>query len=159
MTPAYIRHELEASLANLGLETVDIYYVHNPETQLQEVSREVFLGRLKDAFETLEGAVAEGKIRSYGTATWNGYRMSPGEGEYLSLEEVLGAARAAGGEDHHFRAVQLPLNLGMPEAFSKPNQKLGDETTCFLAAAAKNGVTVMTSGSILQGPPPRGFPP
>ena len=159
MTPAYIRHELDASLANLGLETVDVYYVHNPETQLQEVSREVFLNRLKEAFETLEAAVAEGKIRSYGTATWNGYRMEPGEGEYLSLEEVLGAARAAGGEDHHFRIVQLPLNLGMPEAFSKPNQSLGEETTCFLAAAAKNGITVMTSGSILQGRAAQGLPP
>ena len=159
MTPAYIRHELDASLANLGLDTIDVYYVHNPETQLQEVSREVFLGRLKDAFEALEGAVAEGKIRSYGTATWNGYRMSPGEGEYLSLEEVLGAARAAGGEDHHFRVVQLPLNLGMPEAFSKPNQTINGETTCFLAAAAKRGITVMTSGSILQGRAAQGLPP
>ncbi len=159
MTPAYIRHELDASLANLGLETIDVYYVHNPETQLQEVSREVFLSRLKEAFETLEAAVAEGKIRSYGTATWNGYRMEPGEGEYLSLEEVLGAAKAAGGEDHHFRVVQLPLNLGMPEAFSKPNQSLGGETTCFLAAAAKNGITVMTSGSILQGRAAQGLPP
>ena len=159
MTPAYIRHELDASLENLGVETIDVYYVHNPETQLQEVSREVFLSRLRDAFESLEGAVAEGKIRSYGTATWNGYRMEPGEGEYLSLEEVLGAARAAGGEDHHFRVVQLPLNIGMPEAFSKPNQALDGETTCFLAAAAKNGVTVMTSGSILQGQAADGLPP
>lgn len=159
MTPAYIRHELDASLENLGLETIDIYYVHNPETQLQEISREVFLSRLKVAFETLEAAVEEGKIRSYGTATWNGYRMEPGEGEYLSLEEVLGAARAAGGENHHFRVVQLPLNLGMPEAFSKPNQSLGEENTCFLAAAAKSGVTVMTSGSILQGRAAEGLPP
>ena len=159
MTPAYIRHELDASLENLGLETIDVYYVHNPETQLQEVSREVFLSRLKDAFETLEEAVAEGKIKSYGTATWNGYRMGPGEGEYLSLEEVLRAAQAAGGEDHHFRVVQLPLNLGMPEAFSKPNQSLNGETTCFLAAAAQRGVTVMTSGSILQGRAAEGLPP
>ncbi len=151
MTPAYIRHELEASLVNLGLDTIDIYYVHNPETQLQEVSREVFLARLRDAFETLEEAVAEGKIRNYDTATWNGYRVSPEEGEYLSLEEVLGVARQAGGENHHFRVVQLPLNLGMPEAFSKPNQTLGAERTCFLAAAAKSGITTMTSGSILQG--------
>ena len=85
--------------------------------------------------------MAEGKIKSYGTATWNGYRMEPGEGEYLSLTEVLGAAQAAGGENHHFRVVQLPLNLGMPEAFSKPNQSLNGETTCFLAAAAQRGVT------------------
>lgn len=158
MAPAYLRHELEASLENLGLETVDIYYVHNPETQLQQVSRAAFLERLRAAFEALEGAVAEGKIRAYGTATWEGYRLRPGAGQYLSLEEVLGAARAAGGEGHHFRAVQLPLNLGMTEAFSLPNQARGGEMTCFLAAAARSGLTVMTSGSILQGRAARGLP-
>lgn len=159
MTPAYLRHELEASLANLGLETLDIYYVHNPETQLQEVSREAFRARLRDAFEALEGAAAEGKIRSYGAATWSGFRLAPEEGEYLSLGEMLEAARAAGGENHRFRAVQLPLNLGMPEAFSRANQPLGGETRSLLAAAAESGLTVMTSGSILQGRAARGLPP
>ncbi len=151
MTPGYLRHELEASLSNLGVDTVDIYYVHNPETQLQEVSREVFIERLTAAFAELEGAVAEGKIMVYGTATWAGYRADPGEREYLSLDEVLGAARAAGGEEHHFRVVQLPLNLGMPEAFTKPNQECLGEMVSFLAAAAQHGITVMASGSIMQG--------
>ncbi len=159
MTPAYLRHELEASRANLGLETIDVYYVHNPETQLQEVARPVFLQRLRDAFSALEEAVAEGKIGVYGTATWNGYRLEPDESEYLSLAEVLEAARAAGGENHHFRAVQLPLNLGMPEAFSRPNQSLDGEQTSFLAAAARSGISVMTSGSILQGRAAHGLPP
>ena len=159
MAPAYLRHELERSLSNLGLETVDVYYVHNPETQLQELSREVFLERLTAAFAELERAVGEGKVRCYGTATWSGYRADPSEQEYLSLEEVLQAAEAAGGKDHHFRVVQLPLNLGMPEAFSKPNQKMRGERVCFLAAAAQSGITVMTSGSILQGRVARGLPP
>ncbi len=158
MTPAYLRHELEASLRNLGLETIDVYYLHNPETQLQAVSRKIFLGRLRDAFEECERAVAERKIRTYGTATWNGYRLAPDEGEYLSLAEVLEAARAAGGEDHHFRAVQLPLNLGMTEAFSRPNQDQGGEMKSFLAAAAQSGLTVMTSGSMLQGQAAQGLP-
>ncbi len=159
MTPGYLRHELEASLSNLGVDALDVYYVHNPETQLQEVSRDVFVERLTAAFSELEQAVAEGKIRSYGTATWTGFRADRGEREYLSLEEVLGAARAAGGEDHHFRVVQLPLNLGMPEAFAKPNQTCQGESVSFLAAAARYGITVMTSGSILQGKASANLPP
>ncbi|MFC1491103.1 aldo/keto reductase [Nitrospinota bacterium] len=158
MTPAYIRHELEASLSNLGVETIDIYYVHNPETQLQEVPREAFLERLQAAFAELEKAVEEGKIRSYGAATWNGFRADLGEKEYLSLEEVVGAAVAAGGDGHHFRTVQLPLNLGMSEAFAKPNQQVRGETVSFLAAAAQLDITVMTSGSILQGQAARNLP-
>jgi aryl-alcohol dehydrogenase-like predicted oxidoreductase len=158
MTPAYLRHELEASLGNLGVDTVNVYYVHNPETQLQEVSREVFRDRLTAAFSELEAAAGEGKIRSYGTATWAGFRADPAEEEYLSLEEVIGCAEAAGGEGHRFRAVQLPLNLGLPEAFSKPNQTVRGKRMSFLAAAAHLGVGVMASGSIHQGRMAAGLP-
>src|SRR5262245_21793645 len=35
MTPAYLEDQLTRSLANLGVETIDIYYIHNPETQLE----------------------------------------------------------------------------------------------------------------------------
>lgn len=159
MTPAFLRHELECSLRNLGVETVDVYYVHNPETQLQEVSREVFQMRLRNAFAELEQAVADGKIRCYGTATWTGFRADAGASDYLSLGEVMQAAVEAGGPGHHFRVVQLPLNLGMPEAFSKPNQQMDAQRVSFLAAAARSGVTVMSSGSILQGRAAKGLPP
>ncbi|MBI3126448.1 MAG: aldo/keto reductase [Candidatus Tectomicrobia bacterium] len=159
MTPGFLRHSLEASLRNLGVEAVDVYYVHNPEFQLQEISREVFLMRLRHAFAELERAVEEGKIRCYGTATWNGYRADASAADHLSLDEVLQAALEAGGPGHHFRVVQLPLNLGMPEAFANPNQRIGDQRVSFLAAAARNGITVMTSGSILQGRASRGLPP
>src|SRR5437762_7774149 len=35
MTPRYLAHQLAQSLRNMNLEAVDVYYVHNPETQLQ----------------------------------------------------------------------------------------------------------------------------
>ncbi len=76
MTPAYLRHQLDASLANLGLSCLDVYYVHNPETQLDHVSEAEFLKRMREAFAVLEDAVAQGKLRMYGTATWNGYPRS-----------------------------------------------------------------------------------
>jgi aryl-alcohol dehydrogenase-like predicted oxidoreductase len=155
MTPAYIDHELEASRANLGLETIDIYYIHNPETQLGEVERPEFLSRLQAAFERLERKVDEGRLRMYGTATWDGYRADPSSPEHLSLAEILAAAqkaaKAVGTTTHHFGAVQLPLNLAMPEALVKPTQKLDGESVPFLVAAEAAGLIVMASASILQG--------
>src|SRR5207244_3651552 len=56
MSPHYLEDQLERSLDNLGLEQVDIYYVHNPETQLAELPRAAVLDRLKAAFEFLHGA-------------------------------------------------------------------------------------------------------
>ncbi|MBI2002703.1 MAG: aldo/keto reductase [candidate division NC10 bacterium] len=111
MTPAYLQHQLERSRQNLGLDCVDIYYLHNPETQLQEVPRDRFLPRLREAFATLEGAVAQGRIRMYGTATWNGYRQPPSARDYLSLSELAALAREVGGPDHHFRVIQLPQRV------------------------------------------------
>ena len=34
--------QLEQSLANLQLDSIDLYYIHNPEGQLGEVKRDQF---------------------------------------------------------------------------------------------------------------------
>ena len=151
LAPAYLRDQLGRSLKNLGLESVDIYYLHNPEQQLDEVDRPVFLARMRRAFETLEEAVAAGRIGVYGTATWNGYRVGPSAQGHLSLAELVGLAREVGGERHRFRVVQLPFNLAMPEALVAPTQMLEGEAVSALDAATRLGISVMTSGSILQG--------
>src|SRR5919197_4172030 len=108
MTPRYLGDQIERSRRNLGVETIDVYYVHNPETQLDEVERAEFLSRLRAAFGALEEAVSARKLRWYGAATWNGFRIAPQERGHLSLVEVLAAAHDAGGADHHFRIIQLP---------------------------------------------------
>jgi len=159
MTPAYIAHQLDQSLRNLKLEGVDIYYIHNPESQLAEVSRDEFYGRLRAAFEFLETAVADGKISIYGAATWNGYRAPSNSPEALSLERVAQTAREVAGDGHHFKVVQLPFNLSMTEAFTDANQTLDGEKITFLEAAARLGVTVMSSASILQSRLSSGLPP
>jgi aryl-alcohol dehydrogenase-like predicted oxidoreductase len=89
MTPRYLAHQLDQSLRNLKLDAVDVYYIHNPESQFAEVSREEFYRRLRAAFEFLESAVAAGKISMYGTATWNAYRVAPDNPEFISLEQVV----------------------------------------------------------------------
>ncbi len=158
MTPAYLLDQVDRSLRNLDLECIDIYYVHNPETQLGKISREQFDARLLQAFESLEGAVAAGKIRSYGTATWNGFRKDPHATDYLSLAEIVGLATKAGGKNHHFKAVQLPFNLGMTEALSLANQRVEGKEVTILQAAQAFGITVMCSASILQGQLARNLP-
>ena len=159
MTPRYLADQIERSRVNLGLETIDIYYVHNPESELEEVGRSEFLARLRAAFEALEQAVRDGKIRRYGTATWNGYREDPGAPGYLSLAELVGAARAVAGPDHHFRVIQLPYNLAMPEAFTRANQKDDGSFVPVLEAARRLGVYVMASASVYQGHLARNLPP
>jgi aryl-alcohol dehydrogenase-like predicted oxidoreductase len=159
MTPKYLEDQIERSRKNLGLETIDVYYVHNPEGQLAEIPRAEFTSRLRAAFTTLEAAAKAGKIARYGAATWNGFREAPDAQGYLSLDALVKLAREAGGNDHHFRVIQLPYNMAMPEAFTKVNQKVGHETLTTVAAAQKLGVYVMASASIYQGQLARNLPP
>jgi predicted aldo/keto reductase-like oxidoreductase len=114
------------------------------------VSREEFVARLRAAFDFLESAAADGRIGVYGTATWNGYRQPPDSRDYLSLSEIVGLAEQAGGANHHFRVIQLPFNLGMPEALTAANQTVEGETLSVLEAASRLGITVMCSASIYQ---------
>ena len=159
MTPRYLRDQIDRSRANLGLETLDIYYLHNPETQLGEVDRVEFARRMRAAFEALEAAVGEGSIARYGVATWTGFRADPTATDYLSLAEIVAIASEVGGRDHHFAVVQLPYNLGMPEAFTRANQRVNDRTVPMLEAARQLGVTVMASASVHQGQLTRNLPP
>jgi len=159
MTPSYLLNQLDSSRRNLDLECIDIYYVHNPETQLGRIDREEFNNRLGRAFEALEGAVAAGKIRSYGVATWNAFRNSGDAKDYLSLEEVVKLAQRAGGNQHHFKVVQVPLNLGMTEVLSNANQPVAGKNLTLLEAAQEHGIVVMCSASMLQGQLTRNLPP
>ena len=158
MSPSYLADQLERSRRNLGLETIDVFYVHNPETQLGEVPRERFHQRLREAFALLEDAVKAGKIRYYGVATWNGFRVAPAARDAMSLAETVEMARQAGGEQHHFRFVQLPFNLGMPEAFAYRNQTWGKEDVSLLDAAARAGVMAVGSAALSQGQLTRNLP-
>lgn len=158
MAPRFLADQLDRSLKNMGVETVDIFYLHNPETQLSEVPPEEFRRRVREAFGFFESAVAQGKIAAYGMATWNAFREDPKSPGYLSLAEMEALAGEAGGADHHFRAVQLPLNLAMPEALLRANQVVQGKTLATVQAARALGITLVTSAALLQGQLARKLP-
>jgi len=155
IAPAYIDDQLDRSLDNLGLDTIDLYYVHNPETQLAEKSREQVYGQLEAAFERLEERVDAGDIDHYGVATWDAFRVSADHETYLSLPEVVERARAAaqsaGNTATHFRAVQLPFNVFMADAFTVTAHEGADGPQSALWFAHEAGLDVFTSASIMQG--------
>jgi len=158
LAPSFLADQLDQSRENLGVETLDIYYLHNPEAQLGSVDRATLRARLLDAMAFLEEAVAGGKIRFYGTATWNGYRVGPDARDFLSLAEVIDLAKEVGGESHHCRFVQAPHNLAMTESFSTPNQPVGDDTLSLCQAAELLGIHLVSSASIAQGRLTQGLP-
>jgi len=151
LAPPFLEDQIGRSLSNLSLETIDVFYLHNPETQIRFVSRDVFEQRLRAAFALLERLCREGRIMAYGIATWDGLRLRQDSDLRLSLPRVAAIAREAAGEDCHFRFVQLPFNLAMPEAFTRAHQGEPPNHATVLELAARLGITVIASAPLLQG--------
>jgi aryl-alcohol dehydrogenase-like predicted oxidoreductase len=153
MAPVFLADQLERSKNNLGLDTLDVFYLHNPETQLSHIPAEEFYARIREAFAYLEQCASAGQIRYYGTATWDGYRRRPSVPEGLSLERLAVIAREIGGEKHRFRYIQLPFNFAMPEAFT-----LLRDGKSVLTVAAEHNISVIASASLLQARLARNLP-
>jgi aryl-alcohol dehydrogenase-like predicted oxidoreductase len=155
MTPAYVDAMLDRSLSNLALDAVDLYYVHNPESQLRVRSEEDVYDQLQETFERLEERVAAGDVGAYGVATWKAFRVSSDHDSYLSLAEIVSrarqAAKAVGNDATGFRAIQLPFNVYMADAFTVEAQGSADDPESALSFAFDAGLAVFTSASIAQG--------
>jgi aryl-alcohol dehydrogenase-like predicted oxidoreductase len=158
LAPGYLEDQIDRSRRNLGVRTIDLYYLHNPEQQLDVVDRPTFLARMRAAFALLEEQCAAKHICAYGCATWNGFRLPPDDRRSLSLAELVALAREVGGESHHFRVIQLPINLAMNEALRTATQRVGSSQVTLLEAAASLGIAVVASASLMQGQLTRGLP-
>jgi aryl-alcohol dehydrogenase-like predicted oxidoreductase len=158
MTPKFLKNQLGRSLKNLGVECIDVYYLHNPETQLTEVTKEEFLIRVREAFTFLESAVVAGEIQYYGMATWNGFRQDARARDAMQLGEIVQIAQEIAGGRHRFRFVQLPFNLGMTEALTLGNQSVRGRDRTIMEAASELDVTLIASASLLQGQVARNLP-
>jgi aryl-alcohol dehydrogenase-like predicted oxidoreductase len=139
MSPRFLEDQIDRSRANLGVDTIDVFYLHNPETQLGFRTPDEFEGRIRRAFAHLERMADQQKIRRYGAATWDGFRKK----DALSLPRLAQIATEEGGADHHFRYIQLPFNLGMVEAFV-------DRPDSVLSAASNLGIAVVASATLMQ---------
>jgi aryl-alcohol dehydrogenase-like predicted oxidoreductase len=158
LAPRFIRYCVAKSRQNLGLRSIDLYYIHNPEQQLGAVDADQLYERLAEAFVVLEEAADRGEISHYGVATWDGLRAAPDQPGHLSLERVVDSARRVGGAEHRLRGVQLPVNLAMSEAVRAPTQLVNGRLMTVLEAAAELQVAVIGSATLLQARLTTGLP-
>lgn len=146
--PHFLEDQLERSLKRLGLDTLDFYLLHNPEYYLEwahqqgvslDDARETYYRRIESAFGFLERAVAQGRIRNYGISsnTFAGRAQDP---DFTCLETVWRIAESVSAR-HHFRLVQMPLNLFEPAAVLENNQ-LNGQSVLQRAQARELGVLI-----------------
>jgi uncharacterized protein len=164
--PEFLRDQVDRSLDRLGLAGIDVLLLQNPEYYLSDAHershgtverrREELDRRMAEAFAFLEAEVAAGRIGCYGVSS-NTCARPASDPEATSLERMVGLARKAGGADHHFRVLQLPLNLLEPAAAVERNNGPRSERTV-LEQAQVDGIAVlvnrplnaMADGSLLR---------
>ncbi|QOY53163.1 aldo/keto reductase [Candidatus Sulfurimonas baltica] len=148
MTPDFLEYSCRRSLVNLGVESLDIYYLHNPEMQLIKLGEKEFYKLVEKIFTRFEKLADEGLFKSYGVCVWNGFTAE--NKELISLEKLVKIAIKVGGENHRFKYVQLPFNMGKTNAYTTPTQKVGGEECTIIQAAHRLNIGVISSSSLLQ---------
>ena len=160
LAPRFLADQVARSRANLGVDTIDIYYVHNPEQQLDALDRPGFHALIRQAFTALEEAVSRREIARYGVATWKGFLVPPGTRGHVDVAELVALAREVAGERHHLAVVQAPINLAMTEALRAPTQRLaGGRVVPLLHATTELGLPVIASASLMQAQLAANLPP
>jgi aryl-alcohol dehydrogenase-like predicted oxidoreductase len=131
--PEFIDDQLSRSLERLKLDTLDFYLLHNPEYYLSwasktgvslEEARQEYYNRIKKAFQHLETEVEKGRIRFYGISS-NTFPSPAADPEFTSLGQVWEIAESLSSH-HHFRLIQLPMNLLETGGITEKNQANGE---------------------------------
>jgi hypothetical protein len=155
--PEFLHNQLTASLDRLGLDTLDVCLLHNPEYFLSEAAhrgnsdleaqRALFYQRMEQAFAYLESQVEAGRIRWYGVSS-NTVTAKPSDPEATSFTDFLAAASRAAASRGRARAcfavLQLPMNLFESGALTTPNTGHGRKETV-LDVAQRERVAVLVN--------------
>ncbi|WP_375725123.1 aldo/keto reductase [Arcobacter sp. KX21116] len=145
----FIEWSCKKSLENMGIDKFDIYYLHNPEIQIQKNGYKKFLKKVESIFKRFEKMVKMGFIKYYGVAVWNGF-SDKSTGEHINLEDLVEIALKVGGENHHFKYIQTPFNIAKTNIYTMPTQTVKGEECTLLQASHRLKIGVISSSSLLQ---------
>ena len=164
--PEFLADQLDASLDRLGLTTLDVCLLHNPEYMLSDSAkrgepsltdaRRLFYRRIEQAFAYLENQVVAGRINWYGVSS-NTVGRNAQDPESISLAGLLSAAANAaascGMPQHHFAVLQCPMNLFESEVWSLRNTGPQQEHTV-LELAQREHLAVLVNRPLNAMPTP-----
>jgi aryl-alcohol dehydrogenase-like predicted oxidoreductase len=150
--PEFLKDQLGRSRHRLSVQRLDVCLLHNPEYYLTDArkhghgadldaTRAEFYRRIQEAFAFLEERVRMGEIGAYGVSS-NSAVLPPGDPEATSVRRMMQAAVAAGGKKHHFKVLQIPMNLFESGGALQRNTG-SEEGETALEAAASAGLAVL----------------
>lgn len=114
--PDFLKDQVERSLKRLNVDTLDVFFIHNPEVILKyyelngvdrNTAKEKFLDSLKRAFLSLEGLAENNIIKAYGVSS-NTLGSTTEDFTSISLVEIQNIIKTSGLK--HFKLIQVPFN-------------------------------------------------
>lgn len=99
--PDFLSMQIEWSLHRLGLQTIDIFMLQNPELHRDTEREDLYFERITESLACLEEERNRDRIQFYGISS----NLLPSAEGIAMLERILKIAPPG------FRAIQLPANL------------------------------------------------
>ncbi len=143
IAPEFLEDQITRSLDRLGMPSVDVFLLHNPEYYLGwaakagiplEEARAEYYRRVANAFAFLETEVERGRIGWYGISS-NSFPHPAADADFTSLDECIGIAERIS-LVHHFAVIQFPANLMETGFVTEANNRGG--ASLVEAARSKN---------------------
>ena len=151
LNPAFFEVALEQSLQNLGLETIDIHYIHIPEITRAGIGAEAFYDRMEDLFRWYESKVTEGKIRCFGLALEFMGKEPEEEKWHFELEALKRRALKAGNGGTHLKYVIYEYNIGCPYPVTTVSQTVDGQAVTLAEACRRLGFETVASMPFAMG--------
>lgn len=155
LLPRFYEHAISKSIKNLGIETIDIHYIHIPEISRYALGEESFYDRIRELFVFYETQVKIGNIRFYGFAMEESTLHAENSEWYISFEKVCNIAEEVAGKMHHFKFVQLTYNYTERTAATKKYQKIASKPFTAIEAARELGLNVIINMPLNMGNIPK----
>lgn len=151
LNPCFYEIALNKSLENLGIETLDVHYIHIPEISRLRFSEKEFYEKLEKLFRWYEEKVTEGKLRFYGLA-FEFMVEEPHEDKWhIEMEMIKNLAKNASAGECHLRYILFEYNMLCASANEVKNQTVDGEQMTLIDACHRLGLETVGSMPFAMG--------
>lgn len=151
LNPKFYEIALNKSLENLGLEYLDVHYMHIPEISRLQLTLDEFYDKMDALLKWYEEKVTEGKIRYYGLAL----EFMVGEPYetkwHFEIEEIKKMADQIANGKSHLRYVLFEYNMLCDSGKTVANQTVSGTQYSLIEACHKLEIETVASMPFAMG--------
>jgi aryl-alcohol dehydrogenase-like predicted oxidoreductase len=151
--PLYLDHSLNTTLTTLSRDSVELYYLHNPEYFLEKVGRDRFLAVMRDVFLWIREKIEAGQMKAFGISSWFGFfNLDPKKRlqvlDFFKLAEEVGI-------QSYFNCIQVPYNFSQTKGLFFKGQQVGESQKSLFSLAEELKISILASAPLGQGKLPK----